>query len=115
MPLVLTGTDIGHKLDRDPVDGRFRSKHRDLRLARVKRIKERFDQLCASYDTTSPGDLSTLSLVATMYADAEMARSRISRVRCVNAALRLLKTLRRKEPAKPDIDELLGHSEAANG
>ena len=110
--LNLTGTDIGHKLDRDPVDGRFRTKRRDLRLAR---IKQRLDQLCASYDTTSPGDLATLSLAACLYADAEAARSRVSRVRCVTAAVKLLKTLRRIEPKQPDIDELLGHSEAVNG
>jgi hypothetical protein len=106
--LSITDTDIGHRLDRDPVDGRFRSKHRDLRLARLARIKQRLDQLCATYDTTSPGDLSTLCLVAQFYADAEAARSRISRVRCVNAAVKLLKTLRRKpEPPPPTLAEML--------
>jgi hypothetical protein len=37
-------------------------------------------------------------------------------VRWVNAALRLLKTLRRiDEPKKPTIDDLLGYGEADNG
>jgi hypothetical protein len=115
LALSLQGTDIGHRLDRDPVDGRFVGKHRDLRLARLKRIKDRLDQLRLSYDATSPGDLCTLSLVATMYADAETARSRIGRVRSTNAALRLLKTLRRIEPPKPSIEEILGYDEPSNG
>jgi len=114
--MSLTGTDIGHKLDRDPVDGRFRSKHRDLRLARLKRIRDRLEQLQTVYDTTCAGDLATLSLAACLYADAEVARSRISRIRAVTAAVKLLKTLRRiDEPKKPTIDDLLGYGEADNG
>jgi hypothetical protein len=78
--LSLNDTDIGHKLDRDPVDGRFVGKHRDLRLARLKRIKDRLDQLCTVYDATSPGDYATLSLAASLYAPMPSVLVRASAV-----------------------------------
>ena len=91
--------------------GRYVSKYPD-RLARHKRIKARYDELCLVYEV-GPGDQATASLVACLYADAEVARSRLSRIKCVNAALRLLRTLRRKPPpAPPSLAEMLAADEA---
>ena len=102
--MTFTGTDISATLDRDPVNGRYRSKHTDSRLARVKRVAERLEQLRATYMLAGPSDDATLSIVAHLFVDAEAARSRISRVRCINAATRLLRTLRRREPEAPPVN-----------
>jgi len=100
--LSLTGHDASTTLDRDPVNGRYKSKHTDSRIARVKRVAERLAQLRATYMLAGPSDDATLSIVAHLFVDAEAARSRISRVRCINAATRLLRTLKRREaPAAP--------------
>jgi len=50
-----------------------------------------------------------------LYLHPRWQRARISRVRAINAALRLLKPLQRITKAPPTVDELLGYGEADNG
>jgi len=93
----------------DPATGRFRSGNTAYR-ARQDRIAEKLDALRKTYDAASPGDMALLAAVAVHLADADIARSRVSRSRATNAAVRLLRQVRRKDgevERLPTLQELL--------
>ena len=94
--------------------GRFVARNTAYR-ARQDRIAEKLTALRATYDASTAGDMALLATAAVHLCDADIARSRVSRTRATNSALRLLALVPRLAKALPTIDELLGHDEAANG
>jgi hypothetical protein len=92
--------------------GRFTARNRVYK-ARLDRIAEKLNALRQTYDATSPGDMALLATAALHLADAEVARSRLSRTRATNSALRVLRHVHRKPaPPPPTLAEMLADDEA---
>jgi len=108
------GISVGARSGHSRRTGRFVRGNRVYR-GRMDRIAEKLDALCATYDSSSRGDMALLATAAVHLCDADVARSRVSRTRATNSALRVLALVRRKPEPQPSIDELLGHSEPADG
>jgi len=108
------GISVGARSGHSRRTGRFVRGNRVYR-GRMDRIAEKLNALCATYDSSSRGDMALLATAAVHLCDADIARSRVSRTRATNSALRVLALVPRLTKAMPTIDELLGHDEAANG
>jgi hypothetical protein len=93
-PKGTSGNPLGRKLTKQQ------------ELARKARIDERVAQLAIDYDP-SPSDRQLLIVAAGFIDEAEHARNGDRRVKCANAARRLLRDIPRKpEPLPPTLAEL---------
>jgi hypothetical protein len=103
---LLDGQPTRADPDRDRRTGHFVSANNGYRT-RQKRVLEALESVKASYDVSNPADMAIAAIASLHLCDAELARSRVARVRATNAAVRLLKQLTRKPPKSPSIDEVL--------
>jgi hypothetical protein len=84
--------------------GRFTNGNGEYQ-AKQLRIAEKARQLALDYDL-SPSQRMLLSIIARHLDDAERARSAERRVRAGNAANRLLRLLKHKEPPLRTVEQL---------
>jgi hypothetical protein len=97
-----------------PHDRRGRFAHGNTEYqAKQQRIAEKAAQLALDYDATSPSQRMLLPIIARHLDDAERARTAERRVLAGNAANRMLRQLKRKEPPLRTVAQLTAG--AANG
>jgi hypothetical protein len=99
----MDGSAIG-AVAHDDRRGRFANGNTEYR-ARQQRVAEKARQLALDYDP-SPSQHMLLSIIARHLDDAERARSAERRVRAGNAANRLLRLLKHKEPPLRTVEQL---------
>jgi hypothetical protein len=92
---------------RDPANGHFMKGFRGAYRTRQEAVKQRLEALQSAYKATTAADIALLSIAAIHLVDAEKARSRNTRVRATNAAMRALREIPR-EPEHETIDDVLG-------
>jgi len=107
---ILVGSRSGHNRR----NGRF-TRGNDVYQTRQKLLKEALAALHGAYVLKTPADQLIAALAAVHIVSAAKARRTVRRTAESRCADRLLSRLQPKPQPKPTIDELLGHSEPANG